>query len=487
MKVLTIILSLFGTLLLHAQPRTYNNLDSLVADIDILEKAMVSMHPGLYRYNTKGEISAHFNQLKTSLTVPMDEGEFLKLLAQTTARIRCGHTYPNPWNMKSSIRTRLFSEATFLPLGFQIIDGHFYIQQPGESGIPVGAEILTINGHDARAVYDSLSTVVKYDGSNNAPIDSSLGLDEFGEGRWEQFDIYFPLFFPLTSNEFRITYRAYGKEETEHVTIKGMTKSARAEKMSVDIAYDERWQYDFTKPDYALLTIPTFAIWKWKDFDHQSWFQDFFNQLKESGHDHLVIDIRGNSGGLDKPRNELISYLIQDTISCSDNSKILLRMTKVLTELSPYADTYNPAILEGFPKDSYTTREDGFHVLNEDQSCTALTPKPHRYEGMVFILGNSSNVSATFTLLDKAQQYGFAEFVGQTSGGNKQGINGGDYIFFYLPYTGMEVDIPLKYYEPRTNRPDSGVEPDVEVSMDQNDIAEGIDPYFEIVDELINH
>ena len=75
-------------------------------------------------------------------------------------------------------------------------------------------------------------------------------------------------------------------------------------------------------------------------------------------------------------------------------------------------------------------------------------------------------------------------FVGRPSGGNQQGINGGDYFFFYLPYSGMEVDIPLKYFAPPTSKPDSGIIPDVIIRESQKQIYEGKDSVMAFV---LNH
>ncbi len=68
-----------------------------------------------------------------------------------------------------------------------------------------------------------------------------------------------------------------------------------------------------------------------------------------------------------------------------------------------------------------------------------------------------------------ANTYGFVTFVGSGSGSNLQGINGSQYVFFYLPCSKMEVDIPLIYTQPATSRPDRGVKPDMEVKITQRE------------------
>ena len=68
-----------------------------------------------------------------------------------------------------------------------------------------------------------------------------------------------------------------------------------------------------------------------------------------------------------------------------------------------------------------------------------------------------------------------ATIVGQTSGGNQRGINGGAFFFLRLPGSGLEVDLPLIGRFPTTPQPDAGVEPDIAVRPTAAAIAEGRD------------
>ena len=65
--------------------------------------------------------------------------------------------------------------------------------------------------------------------------------------------------------------------------------------------------------------------------------------------------------------------------------------------------------------------------------------------------------------------------IGEPTGGNRRGINGGAYFFLRLPGTGMEVDLPLIGYFPLRPQPDAGVVPDLLVPVRRSDIASGFD------------
>jgi hypothetical protein len=61
--------------------------------------------------------------------------------------------------------------------------------------------------------------------------------------------------------------------------------------------------------------------------------------------------------------------------------------------------------------------------------------------------------------LHYAQQNNLAKIVGQPSGGNKQGINGGNYFFLNLPNSKVEIDIPVYFQAPLAPQKDEGVIP----------------------------
>ncbi|MEO1653231.1 MAG: S41 family peptidase [Bacteroidota bacterium] len=467
------------------------SLDSLRIDIDFLEKAMTEIHPGIYRYNSPDEIKQHFKGLRASLYEGISEAEFMKKMAQMVVKIRCGHTYLNPWNMKKSIRQRLFGGETFFPLGFRIIDKRFYVTYNTSEveDIKAGAEILSINGISTQVIYDSLYTIGRSDGNNFSPIPNYLSLKDFRERGWEAFDLYYPLFFPLKTTDFAITYLNAGKKTILKANLQGLSKKERAQRLvkryGEDILDQKKWRLDLSNPQVAVMRLGTFAIWNWKDFDHKKWFADAFAQINTKKIPNLIVDIRGNGGGLGEPKDELISYLIREKLICGQESKVLIRATKVDPILKPYSDTWVKVIFEGLPSEMYRKYNEDFYELLEKSECQDISPKEKGYRGNVYLFGGPSNVSATFNLLNQAKQNKFGKFIGSTSGGNQQGINGGDYIFFYLPYSGMEVDIPLKFFSWLDNPPDTGVAPDVEISYRPADLAENRDPFLEYVLEQI--
>lgn len=68
------------------------------------------------------------------------------------------------------------------------------------------------------------------------------------------------------------------------------------------------------------------------------------------------------------------------------------------------------------------------------------------------------------------QRQRLGTLVGEQTGGNRRGINGGAIFFVGLPASGVEVDLPLIAYWPETPQPDAGIMPDITVSARTADI-----------------
>jgi C-terminal processing protease CtpA/Prc len=116
----------------------------------------------------------------------------------------------------------------------------------------------------------------------------------------------------------------------------------------------------------------------------------------------------------------------------------------------------------------------GFFALAGEPD-DVIQPRPRRFGGRVLVLADASNSSATFQFGQTVKDHRLGTIVGQTSGGNRRGINGGAFFFLRLPGCGLEVDLPLIGTFPRTPQPDAGVAPDIAVRPTARAVADGTD------------
>ncbi len=110
-----------------------------------------------------------------------------------------------------------------------------------------------------------------------------------------------------------------------------------------------------------------------------------------------------------------------------------------------------------------------------------ITPVTPRFAGQLWVLVGATHSSATFEFAQTVRQNRLGTLVGQPTGGNQRGINGGVFFFLRLPKSGLELDSPLIGQFPDGDRPDAGLQPDILVVPTVADIARGRDTEFETV------
>ncbi len=89
------------------------------ADAVILRKALETIHPGLYRYNTRSQMAAHFDALDAAFSHDLSRQQAFLALSQFTATIKCGHTFQNPNNQSRAVVTSLFLRQDKVPFYFR--------------------------------------------------------------------------------------------------------------------------------------------------------------------------------------------------------------------------------------------------------------------------------------------------------------------------------------------------------------------------------
>jgi C-terminal processing protease CtpA/Prc len=203
-----------------------------------------------------------------------------------------------------------------------------------------------------------------------------------------------------------------------------------------------------------------------------------FDALIAGGATDLVIDLRGNEGGSDVG-DVIVGHLIAAPVPRQAVTR-LVRYRKVPDDLVPYLDTWDPSFQNWGPAAIDST--DRFFRLRrdaDDDPGGLIAPAQPRFPGRLWVLVGATNSSATFEFAQTVRQNRLGALVGQPTGGNQRGINGGAFFFLRLPNSGLELDLPLIGQFPDGNPPDAGLLPDIAVSPTVSDIAQGRDAELE--------
>ena len=455
----------------------------LQADVAILRRAYEALHPGLLRYNTPAQFDAAVRALEREFRQDRTLAQAYLAFSVFAAKVKCGHTYPNFFNQSEAVATALF-RAPRLPFFFRWLGPRMVVTRSftADTRIRAGTEVLAINGVSVVTILERLKTVARADGNNDAKRVAYLQLE--GTSRYEAFDIYWPLFFPSSAPVVTLRVRGPGGSRTQTVSVPPVTYRDRlavveaTEGASAD-KHAPIWSFRLLDDRMGYLRMPSWVLynstWKWRAF-----LDETFQALVTSKATDLVIDVRGNEGGSDVG-DVIVSHLITAPVPRQAVTR-LVRYRKVPDDLAPYLDTWDPTFKNWGPAAIDST--DRFYRLRRsgaDDPGGVITPALPRFAGRLWVLVGATNSSATFEFAQTVRQNRLGTLVGQPTGGNQRGINGGAFFFLRLPRSGIELDLPLIGQFPDGDRPDAGLQPDILVAPTVDDIAQGRDAELEAV------
>lgn len=442
----------------------------MAADVALLRRAYETLHPGLLRYQTAATSAERFDALAVAVRQPLSPTAFYLLLSRYLATVRCGHSYANFYNQTEAVRQALFDDQPRLPLQFFWLGSRMMVTaDPFATGIAPGSEVLAIDGRPAGEVLAALMPFARADGHNDAKRRRLLSVQ--GEDGYESFDIFHALTLGGGAR-YRLLVRGPDGRQRSAVVPAATLAQRRAQRGPlIDASGDTpQWTVE-RRGDVAVLTMPGWGLYNSK-WDWRGWLDAEVDRLIADRVPRLIVDIRRNEGGEDCG-DALVARLIERPVTASP-ARRLVRYRRLPDDLKPYCDTWDRRFdtlgVEARPYDGR------YLELKGAEGATVIRPKGPRYTGKVAVLIGPQNSSATFQFAEMTARERLATLIGEPTGGNRRGINGGAFYFLRLPGTGIEADLPLIGTFPLTPQPDAGVIPDISVPLTAPAIADGSDP-----------
>jgi hypothetical protein len=437
--------------------------------------------------------------LRQEFARPRTVADAYLALARFTATLRCGHTYANFYNQSKLIQGALFELPLRLPFYFRWIDRKIVVTRDFTSAaqLPVGTQVIQVNGVASETILSRLLPLTRADGSNDAKRIDQLSVK--GESVYESFDVYYPLVFGLHAGTVSLVIRAPGAHSTRSIQVRTMTHAER----TAPLLMREASRRAGTQPLFdwqdlpngaAILRMPTWVMfnsrWAWKP-----WLNQHLDAMVARQATALIIDLRGNEGGEDVG-DEILKRLA-DRDETLVGMKRLVRYRTVPQELAPYLDTWDPGFkdwgnLATELENPWPTAPAAHYLALADEDSSSdvravSDPRWSHFAGRVFVLVDAANSSATFQFAQVVQRRHLGTLIGEPTGGNRRGINGGAFFFLRLPHSGIELDLPLIGTFPSTPEPDAGLIPDIVVPTRAADIAVGRDAVLEAVESQLAH
>ena len=457
----------------------------LQKDFAIVRQSYEQMHPGLYKYQSKEVVDKAFEECKTALNHDQPLAEAYLNFHKLTSQFKCGHAYPNFYNQAEFLKKELFEQKFCLPFQFQLIDDRMLITRSADSTLSEKLEVKTINGVSVSTIIKTLLPIVRADGSNDAKRRKLL---EIGGQTFEYFDIFYPMYFPLKSDDFDLEIYDFNSKKTFKTSVKALNKVKRKEILKAKYAENETVNAKFNWLDdkTAIMQINNLAVYN-KAFDFDKFFLNSVNEYNQKAGKNLIIDIRKCEGGNTSEMIKLVRYLTKNNIEIK-NEQNCWAYVKIDSILKPYVDNKSWAFGWFNMNEKYFTKLlNGQYRSKDGDKVETIIPEKTTLEGNVYLMTSATNSSAGYIMADIFKKYHLATLVGQTTGGNQRGITAGAMFFMSLPNTKIEIDVPLigTNYDLAKTRPDAGLSPDVYVKPNIMDAVKGIDTEMEVVKKLI--
>lgn len=456
--------------------------EALQRDVDTLEATYGALHPGLRRYLDEDDLSTAYADLRRQFRQPQRLDQAYLAFSRFAAKVRCGHTYANFYNQGKVVRTALLQHPR-LPLYFRWIGGEMVVTRDLGSGadLPAGTRVVALDGVPTRRILANLMPYARADGHNDSKRIADL--QRGGNGRYEAFDVFYPLLYPqAVAPELSARVRLPDEKKARMVKLRMLpfetADAARARPDDPDSPL--RWRVDRPRADVAVLRMPDWTAYQHPEWDWEAYLDRMFADLVRERVGDLVIDLRGNEGGSGIGEG-LIAHLI-DTPATMAVPTRKTRYRRVPDALRAVLSTWDDSFFD--LGDAAVGPENGWYRLvreGDTAEGATIVPRAPRYRGRVWVLIGPDNSSATFEFAQTVQARGIATLVGEPTGGNRRGINGGAFLFMTLPGSGIEMDVPLIAQFPPTPQPDTGLLPDITASESAKSIAAGRDVALEAV------
>lgn len=428
------------------------------ADFDLMRKALEEAHSGLYRYASKVEMDRTFNEERSKLSRPLSKSEFMAVLVETLAQIRCGHTGLTP----DEETQKEFADARMFPLRMMVEGRRLIVlfnDTPNDQTIRPGMEVVEINGHKAEDILRRILPTMPTDGDIETGKLVSLQRS-FGRS--------YRLFIEQTG-DFTLKARdSAGKNVTAKLA--GVTAAERTKNQNpvnaVLIASMAKLKWSTENLGLRFLKDPDIAQIRIDGFggnNYPQWMEDTFRTLREKGTKSLIIDLRGNGGGADMYGALLVSYLTDKPFRYFDH----IAVKTISPSFKEYSDW--PVDREPRLRQEMTPNPEGGYLVSAKLHPGVAEQPAGKYPflGKVFVLIDGGTFSTAADFCAVAHHLNRATFIGEETGGAYYGNNSGMQTIVTLPNSKMRIRVPMYEYwnavpgydgERRGTRPDQVVE-----------------------------
>ena len=460
-----------------AQPAELNSVfqpEDLQEDFILFQRILEQAHGNLYTYNDTIEIKRELSKTYSALDRSMSYPEFYKLLNGALCFINNQQTtvsYP------SEYLKQLYKLETFFPLHLRLISQKMYCDDR-LSVIPVGSEILSINGKRFRDIYFDALTVIPTEGKNKTYAYQELE---------RAFPFYYTqLYGPIKEYEISFTDPVEGGNKT--ITMAAVSYNEFLQRQNKKQPQKNAKPFSYTYIDSirtAVLTIN--EVEKKNNKRLKKFLKNNFARLKEKKGQYLILDLRKHGSQNEAIYPLIFSYLSQRSYKeVNDAQTVGLRIP--FKELLTGKIKRQTRAAEKMLIQKFVEEDSGYFTLNPNMNPVFISEND-AFTGNLYVLISGNTLNSGVGLCSLLRNENKATFIGEETGGNYYGHSGGVMLTYKLPKTGMILRVPkihfIHYVQNNYFSEDSGIIPHYTAVITPGNIIENSDPVMDFNIKLI--
>lgn len=431
----------------------------LKEDYQILRTSLLEAHPGIYWYIDSVVLAYKFDSLENLLHKPLTSLEFYRYVAPLITEIKCGHTrlvYPNK---KYTIAEKQILKAKgvhpFNQFKIALDDDKVWIKSVKDSSnhtLKPKMEVLSVDDYPIDSIVKKANQLFSSDGFNKT-LNPYIIENNFG--------YYYQLNFKKSD-----TICLKIKEDTlvKDITLGFSKIKSSSKKVNKKLAYlgkdaDGKPILDLKIDSLNKTAILKVGSFSFEQANFSKFYRQSFKKLKEQEINHLILDLRGNSGGKLSACNKLFRYLY-------DKPAIFNQRVEVKKRYISTRKYFQNSWFYNFPFPHLTIKKDSVGFYSPLRTNKALNPKINVYKPDLYVLINGLSYSATSLLVANLQGVKRGIFIGEETGGAYNQCTAGTIPYVNLPNTKLKLRLPLKVIKPNTS---------------QNIVGRGVFPHYEVI------
>jgi C-terminal processing protease CtpA/Prc len=431
MKVLLIIIiSVFNVLNCLAQNISITDFQK---EIEITKAILLDLHPSPLDYQSNEKLSYLCDSLKQE-NLNVDSISILyayQRYAAIVSAIKCSHSGVYlPGHIDSSLK--------HFPFKIRILEKQGYIIQGNNQydSTKFGDRIISINDLP-------METILK----RGIALHSAAGLSQLNYKKFEKSVGRSIAILMNNPNSYKLTLARNGSDTLIINSIPSSKKhsSINSNPFTFEIKKKE-------EVDIALFTIHNFPTYK-QSFDFELFCEKNVKLISRKKIKNVVIDLRDNGGG--DYIHLLLRYFASESFEKFESTILRTEnIDKYKKNLVTYNLQYNDS--KGF-------------YLNPDYFPTIDYQGKMKLDVNLYVLVNGYTASAASHFAALVKEHKLGTIVGNETGGKFTGNNGTAYGSCFLPYSGIEIYVPLAknvYAVAQHKNSDNGVIPDIKIKAE---------------------